>query len=132
MSVMASYVAIKGFSFVDTVTLSSVALAVVVAGVVLEVIAASDGSTVSSQSFLLGGRTSLGGPRLRLGLWEGSVSSITGILPFEESPSYGLCSLCSVKCVVLLVSDSSSSSNCSVSHFDLLAYKTMLFSRRSF
>ena len=129
---MVSAIADAGPSSVGAEALADVALAIVVAGVALEVAAASGGVTVAAQSFLLGGRTSLRGPRFHLSSWEGSISFATMLLLFEESPSSGMHSLHSVKRVVLLASASHSSGNGSMSHFGLLVQKTMILSRRSF
>ena len=64
---MVSVVTIAGPISVVAVALAAVVLSVVFSGVALKVIAAADGSTVSARSFLLRGRTSLGGPRFCLG-----------------------------------------------------------------
>ena len=117
---MVSVVSVTGPSSVGAVALTVVVLAIVIAGVALEVAGAAGGGTVSERGLVLGGRNSLGRPLFRLVCWEGSVSSTTRIAPSEDSPSSGLCSLCSVKCAVLLVSASSSSANGSVSHFGFL------------
>ena len=132
MEVVASDVSAEGPSSVGTASLTAVELAVVVDGVVLEVVVATSSSAMPARSFLLGGKPSFGGPHFHLRCWEGSVSCETGVLPFKELPSSGMCSFRSVKCTVLLVSASSSSSNGSMSHFYFLVQNPILFSRRIF
>ena len=86
MTVVASTVAVTETGSVSSAELAAIPLAVVVAGVSLEVVRAASGNTVSERGFLLGGSTSLRRPRFRLGCWEGSVSSATEFLPSKESP----------------------------------------------
>ena len=129
MTVVASAVAVTETGSVSSAELSAIPLAVVVAGVSLEAVRAASGNTVSERGFLLGGSTSLRRPRFRLGCWEGSMSSTTGLLLFEEPSSSGMYSLHSLKCAMLLVSASNSSRNGSMSPFGLLAQKTILLSR---